>query len=619
MSPPDNPSEETTSRAHDVAERAATETLLNLYLLEGGAWRPMPAADVSDLAAEGDVYVAVLAFPDMRAVLLAGVTHLSPTHRHRFSLPVKLALAGGNPMAVGFDTLAGMLADELGDPGQGEELTAAGSRGPDPTALLARIRDSVTAVSGFLAAREGEIDGLWSAQPLSFIESEQAQLLGHMGHPTPKSRIEMGPDQIADYAPETAARFALHWLAVEPSLVEHDSAAGAPAPELAEQLLREDPAVDQAALDAALASRGDRVLVPIHPWELAHLRSGDDVAGALFEDGTIIDLGELGGPVAATTSVRTLYKADWPWQLKLSLHVRVSNSLRVNRERELRRAMETARLLRTDVGARATELAPNLVLVTEPAYLAVRHGGELINGFSVLLRENRWTQDTGADVSALTVLCQHHPYGGRSRLAQIIGALAEREDRSEAEIARDWFARYCDALIVPLVRLYTELGLATEPHQQSTLLELESSWPARGVIRQGRIFHREVAHADLADALPDVGADSDTTLEEDVAEERFIHYLFFNNALGVISALGVAGLADESELLRDLRQVLERERERAAEAPYPATVLDRLLDDPIWPVKGNMRTRLEDFDELAGGTSNSNVFVSILNPLQGVG
>ncbi len=615
MTSPETPADETASRAVEVAERAASHTLLNLYLLEGGAWRPMPASEVVDLASDGDEWVAVLPFPDLRAVLIVGITHLSPTHRHRFSLPARLAVAGGNPIAVGFDTLASMLADELGDAGQGDELSAPGSRGPDPTALLARIRSSVTTVSGFLVAREDDIDGLWSADPVAFIDGEQAQLLGHQGHPTPKSRIEMDPEQIDAYAPEAAARFALHWLAVAPPLVEHHSAVDEPAPQLAEALLRADRAVDQAALDAALEPLGERVLFPIHPWELQYLREHDRVARALLDDGQIVDLGALGSPVAPTTSVRTVYGPRWPWQLKLSLHVRVSNALRVNRQRELRRADETARLLRTAVGARAREIAPKLVLLTEPAQLAVRHGGELINGFSVLFRENRW-QDDSADVSAVTVLCQSHPFGGRSRLAQLIDAIAQRDGRPADEVAREWFARYCASLVVPLLRLYTEVGLVAESHQQNTLLELEDSWPARTVLRSGRLFHRAAARADLAQALPDIGELSETTLDEADAEPRVMHYLFLNNALGVISALGLAELADEAELLRDLRAVLERERERASAARYRATIFDRLLDDPTWDVKGNLRTRLEDFDELAGGTANSNVFVSILNPLR---
>lgn len=49
--------------------------------------------------------------------------------------------------------------------------------------------------------------------------------------------------------------------------------------------------------------------------------------------------------------------------------------------------------------------------------------------------------------------------------------------------------------------------------------------------------------------------------------------------------------------MRDLRDILERERERAADAPYPATVFDRLLDAETW--------------------ANSNIFSSILNQLLG--
>jgi siderophore synthetase component len=316
--------------------------------------------------------------------------------------------------------------------------------------------------------------------------------------------------------------------------------------------------------------------------------------------------------------MRTVYSPAWPWQLKFSLHVQVTNALRVMRERELRRAVEGARLLDSAVGERMTEIAPELVILSEPAYLLVRHGGEPINGFSVLLRENRWTEDDGADdVSAIAVLCQRHPYGGRSRLAQIVGARAEREGRSEQQAARAWFERYAEVVVVPILRLCLDLGLCLEPHQQSVLVELEDGLPARAVYRDGRIFHRAVAHDDLAAIVPGLGENSDSGLDEQTAEERLIHYLFLNNALGVVSALGSAGMADEAQLLRDLRALVERERSN--EHRYPATVLDRLIGDETWPVKANLRARLNNLDELSGGILNSTVFVSILNPLRSVG
>jgi siderophore synthetase component len=606
-----------TSRAHDAAVAAATETLLNCYMREGGEWRPVPADDVPGLAHAGDTHLAALPFEDLRSMLLVGIRHLSPTHRHRLRMPVAIAVAGGNPVAVTLETVAGMLVDELGDPHMGDEPTTREHRGPDPTAILNRIRASIRAVSGFLAAREDDIDELWSAARLSFIDSEQAQLLGHVAHPAPKSRTEMSDEQLLAYAPETAARFQLHWLAVARSLVEHDSATDTPAPQLVEALLRDDPEVDGAALDAALQGLGDRVLVPVHPWELEHLSANDEVVGALIEDGQIVDLGPLGTPVAPTTSVRTVYNPDWPFQLKLSLHVRVTNTLRVTQPLDLRRGVATARLLRSEVGTQAAELAPGFELLQEPAYLAVRHGGEVINGLSVILRDNRWRGGAGEDATAVTTLTQDHPYGGQSRLGAIVTAIAEREGRDRSDVAREWFRRYADLVLAPVVRLYADLGLTLEPHQQNVVLELEDGWPTRAVYRDAQgVFQRQAAHDDLVAAAPEAAGGQEAVFPEALADQRLVYYPFLNNALGVVNALGVAGAIDEMVLLADLKALLERERERGGR--YPMTLLDRLLDDQTWPCKANLTTRMHDTNELPGDVAGSASYVSLLNPLHGV-
>ena len=566
-----------TDRAREAAADAAAETLLNCYLREGGNWRPVAAGDVPGLAEEGDEYLAVMPFPSERTMLLAGIRHLSPTHRHRFRLPVKVAMAGGKPWAVSLDTLAGMLADELGDTGLGDELSAPGSRGPDPTFLLARVRESVATASSFLRARDDDIDALFEPAPLSFIASEQASLLGDLAHPTTKSRWEMSPEQVEAYAPETAARFALRWLAVDPALVTHDSATDATAPELTERLLRDDPAVDGAALDAALEGLGERVLLPVHPWEFEHLREQADVA-ALIAEGLIADLGELGSAVTPTSTVRTVYNAEWPWQLTFSLHVRMTDDMTIARTPELERAVDVARQLTGDVGEQAAQLAPEVVLLSDPAYLAVRRDGALIEGLTVQLRENRWRGDSDIDVSAVGILAQDHPYGGVSRLAQIVTRLAAEGDRGEQEVAREWFGRYCDVVIAPLVRLHLGLGLAIDADQRTLLLELEGGWPARAVLREG--------HGYL-----EPGADAGAAIEALVP-------------LAVINALGVAGLASEQDLLSDLKAVLERERARGGR--YPTTLLDRLLDEPTWRCESPLRRRLEDRED---------VFATIVNPL----
>lgn len=571
----------------DAALRAVTEAVLNCYTREGGEWRPLPASTLPDLAVAGDDYIAVFPFPEDRTAILAGIRHLSATHRHRFRVPAQIAMAGGEPWAISLETLMSMLADELGETHAGPEMTARHLRGPDPTLLLSRIRQSVNAIGTVLDARADEVDALWNAEPLRFIDSEQAALIGHMAHPTALSRWGMGSADVAVFAPERHARFALQWLAVDPSLVEQGSATQTSAAELTERLLREDAAVDGAALDAALADLGDRVLLPVHPWEFAHLRDRQPVA-ELLDEGLIVDLGELGSPVAPTTAMRTVYNGDWPWQLTFSLHAHMTDEMRLTPIAELEGAVAAARAFGEQAAA-AGEVAPQLTLLQDPAYLALSREGTPIAGLSVQLRENRWGSDSDTDVSAIEVLVQDHPFEGQSRLAQIVARLAERSGRPVQDVAREWFARYAEVAMLPLLRLNAQLGLSIRSDQRNTLLELEDGWPVHCVLRETHGAPQQAAHDDLAATGPGIGEGP-----------------FLDNALSVINALGVAGHVEEIVLLADLKALLERER---AGGEGSEGLLDRLLDDPTWPCRANMRTRMHnDVDR----------YVQIPNPLHGV-
>ncbi|WP_116949451.1 IucA/IucC family protein [Jiangella endophytica] len=577
-----------------AADDATAHALLSCWLREVPGWTLEPAGGAR----------IVIPLPQWNARLIVGVRRVSATYRHQLELPALVQIAGGEPRPVGLAHLAVLLADAL--PGTGLRT--------EP--LLARVLDSAAAVAGYLDGRAPEIDRLWSAEPLPFAETEQALLLGHLVHPTPKSRGELGAVERQRFSPETGGRFALRWLAVDRDLVRHGSALDVPAPELAAALLRDDPAVDQGALAATRdAVGGDRILLPAHPYEADRL-AADPLTADLFDSGAVVDLGAWGAPFLPTTSVRTVYRADAPWQLKFSLHVRVTNSMRVTLPKELDRAVESAALARTVIGDRTRAAAPHFVLVQDPAYLTLARDGMVLDGFSVLLRDNRWTASGPRDVSALTTLCQDHPYGGSSRLAAIVAHIAVRDHRTEDAVAREWFGRFCDVVVRSLVRLYLDVGLCFEAHQQNTLVELEDGWPVRGVYRDSQgYFHRAAAHGDLVDVVPGLGEVTESIFPEELADERLVYYLFVNLTLGVINALGPS--VDENVLLGDLRRVLTEERSRGGR--YPATLLDRLLDDERWPCKANLLTRAHDMDELVGDISTQSVYVTLPNPLLGVG
>lgn len=577
--------------ANEAATTAATETLLNCYLREARA----------DLAPHDDT----LRIPVRggEAAVVVEVRYWSPTFRHRYSGPAGLAIGDGQPTPLGLPALAGLLFDELGV--------------DTATTTMGRMLESVQSVAQFLDVRRAEIGRLWSAEPLGFIESEQALLLGHPLHPTPKSRSEMSPADRRAYSPELQSRFPLRWLAAEPEAIRHDSATGTPAPALVEQMLRADPATDTAALDRALAALGERVLLPAHPWELDFLRHQPDIAD-LFADGTLVDLGPFGSPVTPTTSVRTVYQGAWPWQLKFSLHVSVTNSVRVTLPKELERAVEAKVLRQSTLGREAARIAPAFVCIDDPAFLTVVRDGQVVDGFSVLLRENRWPTGSATDVTAVTTLCQDHPFGETSRLGSIVRRLADDGGMPLHAAGRTWFEAFCDVAVVSLVRLYLDAGLCFEPHQQNTLLELDrAGLPQRCIYRDSQgYFHREAAHDDVCQVLPGHGEASESIFPEALADERLVYYPFLNLTLGIVNALGAAGCADEGVLLADLRRCLETERSRGGR--YPATLLDRLLDDERWPCKGNLRTRLHDMDELVGDIETQSVYVTVPNPLMAV-
>ena len=240
----------TTTSAADQAVDAATHALLNCYLRESPSWW------VSTAAGAG-TQEAVVPLLRREGEVRVGIRYLSPTARHLFVLPARLSFGSGPLLPVGFTTLVALLLDELDALPADEPGAAAGS----PTVLMARILDSTHDVARYLELREAEVDRLWGPGPLSFTESEQALLLGHPVHPTPKSRSEMSPAERTAFGPEAGARFRLHWFSVAADLVRHDSATGTPAPAMAARLFG-DPVPE------------GRIVLPAHPWEAAHLPAG---------------------------------------------------------------------------------------------------------------------------------------------------------------------------------------------------------------------------------------------------------------------------------------------------------------------------------------------------------
>ncbi|MET9350528.1 IucA/IucC family protein [Streptomyces termitum] len=592
---------------HRAADTAALENLLRCWVREKNL--PAPAGDT--LRVPLDASGTALRVP---------VRYWSPTGWHRFGAPSLEGLPATAP-TVDAVTLAALLSRETGR--------------PEATELVGRVADSARRTADFLAARRAGPRSHPDADP--FLAAEQSLLLGHPLHPTPKSREGLSDAESRRYSPELHGSFPLHWFAVDASLLAADSA-------WTEQGRPVTAAQLAAGLAEGLAHPAGTTPLPLHPWQARELRHRPDVR-ALLDRGLLHDLGPHGSHWHPTSSVRTVHRPGARAMLKLSLGLRITNSRRENLRKELHRGVEVHRLLRTGLVDEWQAAHPGFDIVRDPAWLAVdTPDGTPVPGLDVMIRHNPF--GPADDAVCLAALTTPHPEGGtgaagetgkpgedagpargrwdgdtapgrgsgamRSRLADLVHGLAARTGRPVAAVSAEWFLRYLDQVVRPVLWLDGHAGIALEAHQQNTLVLLDpEGWPAGGRYRDNQGYYfRESHRAELEARLPGIGAHSDTFVSDQVTDERFAYYLGINNVLGLIGAFGAQHLADERILLAAFRSFLVSATGLGSPLPH------RLLEAATLRSKANLLTRLHGLDELVGPVDTQSVYVTITNPLR---
>ncbi|KUO17546.1 iron transporter [Streptomyces dysideae] len=595
---------------HTAAQAAASENLLRCWVRETN----LPAPDKGLLR---------IPLPTSGTALLAPVHYWSTTGWHRFGLPY-LADAPDQSPPLDAVTLAALLTRETPGGATTTDMSTTIPAIAAGTDLVARVADSARRTVTFISERrEHPADGADL-----FLAAEQALVLGHPLHPTPKSREGLSEAEARLYSPELRGFFPLHWMAVAPSVLATDSAWTERGRLVAAARLMAQLAGAQLPLPTGYAA------LPLHPWQVREVLHRPETA-ALTHAGLLRDLGAHGAPWHPTSSVRTVHRPGAPAMLKLSLGLRITNSRRENLRKELHRGVEVHRLLRTGLSQRWQAAHPGFDIVRDPAWLAVDGpDGVPVPGLDVMIRHNPFRSTD--DVSCIAGLVSPRPHASsgphaqldsatgrpqadrpvvRSRLAEIVTRLAARTGRPRGAVAAEWFLRYLEQVVRPVLWLDAEAGIALEAHQQNTLLLLDGDgWPAGGRYRDNQGYYfRESRRAELDARLPGIGAHSDTFVTDEITDERFAYYLAINNVLGLIGAFGSQRLADEPLLLAAFRRFLGDVA--TGPARLRTSLPAHLLDSPVLRCKANLLTRLHGLDELVGPVDNQSVYVTIANPL----
>jgi siderophore synthetase component/RimJ/RimL family protein N-acetyltransferase len=575
-----------------AADRWTVDTFVNCYLRElaPGAVTDRPPIHDDALAAlwrrAGAAGWIRIPFDAARVDVHAPIDYRSATGRHRFGRPLVARTRGEDALRV-IDLL------DLFDLAVVEYRSRAPLGDETVRRLSARLLEGRDNLADILARRRG-------APPTatSFLAAEQAMLAGHPFHPLAKSRWGFTPDDVRRYSPEHAGAFALCWFLAHPSLVVAEPAGGpAELASLRDELAREPRVRD------ALARHPGWLLLPAHPWEADHLL-GDPTLRAAIDRGLVVALGAAGRPWAATSSVRTVYRDDLPFMLKLSLHVAITNNQRVNQLHELRKGAGVAKLLGGAAGARLREDARHLRILDDASYVALALDGEVVAGLSTTLRDNPFDGSQRAVVAG--ALCEPSLVGP-SPLRRLITSLATRVGVEVHEAARRWLDRYLALLFHAVVGAHDRHGLSLEAHLQNLGIELDADgWPERLFFRDNQgFFVREALHSPVG--LEDAGP---CVLPDRLLEGPIRYYLLVNNVLGFVQAIGAEGLCDEESLLA----IVDHRLSTAAADDCSGLVRD-VVRARAWPAKGNLRMVLEDQDELERPVESPAPYIEVDNPI----
>lgn len=422
-----------------------------------------------------------------------------------------------------------------------------------------------------------------------YLESETALIFGHSFHPAPKSRYGWNEEKLTLYSPEFHTAFRLHYFAVPPRYL---------------QLLGDEPGQTKRLL-RGLASPGREdcpdgwLLLPCHPWQADYLLNKRAVRDAVAS-GILKYLGARGPAFAPTTSVRTLFNRSFPYFLKVSLSLRITNSVRKNAWYELESAVVLSKLLRPVTDGLRSRFS-GFSLLPEPAAATVdlpqpedEERLDLQSHFGVILRNNPFCDsDVRARLAGTLFAEDLH---GRSNTAYLVRGFRQRyPDMDEATAAVRWFGDYVRELLPPVLHAFFEHGVAFEPHLQNVLVKLDGYSVAGIILRdmEGTKLDRSRWSDALRPerALPPISAKARESIlhERDAAWRRVVYCLFVNNLCQAALHFGRC-LESEAPLWKRVRQVLEDYREKEGSA-LCRELIDPLLAGADLPGKANMITR----------------------------
>lgn len=329
---------------------------------------------------------------------------------------------------------------------------------------------------------------------LPYSAMETAIDEGHPYHPCFKARSGFSDADHLAYGPEAGARFQLHWLLLDPTVVDQTL----PSPETF--WLRElGEANWQTLREKATAVRAHcnhHILLPVHPWQLKALKT-QPLYDEWQRTDTLTELGAYGDHYVASQSVRTLINADTPDRahIKTAMAMRNTSALRTLEPHSvcvapaisnwLTSVLESDPLYGSDL---------KLTLLKEYAGVIAGRATPLAGHLAAIWRES----PAGIGMADDAVL----PFNALSLTEADGHPLIDPWVRTFG--LERWLDQLLRVSVLPIWHLMIAHGIGLEAHGQNLLLQHEAGWPV-GLI--ARDFHESLEYLPALLSRPDLVPD----------------------------------------------------------------------------------------------------------------
>lgn len=441
--------------------------------------------------------------------------------------------------------------------------------------LYPRIMESNQSLEEILRYRKLDYGALLKKKSLSFIEAEQALILGHNFHPCPKSKVQFKSHDHRLFAPEFCGSFSLQWVLLKKEYFFQDNSSCFDDKRWCIDLFEQDH-----------HSEFDHLYTPFpfHPWQFNALKENAEIK-RLIKDGDLVPIEKEGLlKWKATSSLRTIYCEESNYMLKFSLSLRITNSIRHLQAVEVVRGLQVHEVMNSKSGKQFLAENPNFQILNEPSFLAIKGQSKpIILETIVLIRENPFRTCAKKEAIVLSTITQPNPY-------MCDGFFALRNID-----AQKWFSLYLEYVLDPFIMAQANYGILFGAHQQNIIVQLNKNYPCGVIFRdcQGTGY-TQIGYEKMKSQVLSLDIKNGNILDNLMAHSLLGYYLIINSTFSLINALAMQLDCSEEELLSVLCEYLLDKKNHNL---LDSTFVKYLLNSSTLKQKGNFFCCLHGINE----------------------